>query len=85
LVGYGRVISDGIIYATIYDVIVKNEYKNQGIGKEILTRLISRCKERRIRSINLFAATGSQKLYERLGFVVRPADAPGMKYYEKIA
>jgi ribosomal protein S18 acetylase RimI-like enzyme len=32
LVGFGRVISDGVLYALICDLIVKPSYQGQGIG-----------------------------------------------------
>jgi len=40
LIGFGRVLSDGVVYASIYDVIVKPEFQNQGIGFKIVKRLI---------------------------------------------
>lgn len=80
LIGFGRIVSDGIMYATIYDVVVKPEFMNQGIGKEIVRKLIDKCKSKNIRSIHLFAAKGAEPFYNNLGFVARPKDAPGMKY-----
>lgn len=80
LIGFGRVVSDGVIYAAVYDVIVKKKYKNKGIGKEIVKMLLAECKKFNIRSIHLFAAKGTQEFYEKIGFVTRTADAPGMKY-----
>ncbi len=37
IVGMGRVIGDGAIYFYIQDVIVHPEFKNQGIGKLVLS------------------------------------------------
>ena len=80
LVGFGRVISDGIMYATIYDVMVKPEFNKQGIGKKIVQELIDKCISLNIRSLHLFAAKGTEAFYKNLDFVSRPKDAPGMKY-----
>jgi len=80
LVGFGRVISDGIVYASIYDVMVKEEFKNRGIGTEIVKILVAKCKTSNIPSIHLWAATGTAPFYNKLGFMARPDDAPGMKY-----
>ena len=44
LVGMGRVVYDGVLYAMLYDVIVKPSYQNQGIGSTILDRLIDKWK-----------------------------------------
>ena len=68
------------MYAAIYDVIVKDEFKRQGIGTEIVSRLIAKCKQDNIRSIHLFAAKGVAPFYNKLGFVARPDDARGMKF-----
>jgi ribosomal protein S18 acetylase RimI-like enzyme len=80
LVGFGRIISDGQIYAAIYDVIVKEGHRNQGIGSKIVQHLVKKCQLQKIRSIHLFAAKGTEHFYNSLGFVARPNDAPGMKY-----
>ena len=79
LVGFGRVVSDSI-HAMIYDLIVAPDYQRQGIGGEILDRLVKRCQEVHIRDIQLFCARGRHEFYERHGFEARPADAPGMQY-----
>ena len=80
LVGFGRIISDGVIYAAIYDVMVKPEFKNKGIGSEIIKKLIAKCNSLNIRNIHLFAANKTEDFYKKFGFVPRPSDAPGMKY-----
>jgi len=80
LIGFGRVISDGVVYAGIYDVMVKPEFQHHGIGSEIVKRLIKKCQSANIRSIHLFAAKYAESFYQKLGFVNRPLDMPGMKY-----
>lgn len=83
LIGFGRVVSDGVAYATIYDVIVTPGWRSQGIGSEIVRRLVEQCEGLDIRSIHLFAARGSENFYRSLGFIARPSDSPGM-VYEKV-
>lgn len=80
LVGIGRMTSDGILHAMIYDMIVNPEYQGKGIGTEILKRLVDFCHSRRIRDIQLFCAWGKQPFYEKNGFSARPDNAPGMQY-----
>jgi ribosomal protein S18 acetylase RimI-like enzyme len=79
LIGFGRIISDGIHHAFIVDMIVSQAYQGKGIGKEILTRLINKCKKNNIRDIQLFAAEGKSGFYEKNGFAKRPSKAPGMQ------
>ena len=38
LVGFGRVVSDLVLHAMIYDMIVAPDYQGQGIGGEIDVR-----------------------------------------------
>lgn len=83
LVGFGRVVSDGILHAMIYEMIVLPEYQGRGIGAQILHMLIQRCLEANIRDIQLFCSRGKGGFYEKYGFVVRPEDAPGMQYVGK--
>lgn len=80
LVGFGRIISDGILHAMIYEMIVIPECQRKGIGQEILKRLIAKCKEDNIRDIQLFCAKGKRAFYEKHGFTARAEDAPGMQY-----
>lgn len=80
LVGFGRLVTDGILHAMIYEMIVSLDYQRKGIGAEILKMLISKCKENNIRDIQLFCAKGKRAFYEKNGFEARPDDAPGMQY-----
>lgn len=79
LIGFGRIICDGIVHALILDVIILPERQGEGIGKEIMNKLIIQCKKHKIRDIQLFSATDKGGFYEKLGFVRRKAAAPGME------
>jgi GNAT superfamily N-acetyltransferase len=79
LIGFGRVVTDSI-HAMIYDLIVTPEYQRQGIGGEILDRLVKHCQTAHIHDIQLFCAKDKREFYERHGFEARPAEAPGMQY-----
>lgn len=83
LIGFGRVVSDGIVYATINDVLVAPIWQGQGIGSSIIRKLVQLCEHHDIRSLHLFADKGAAKFYNHLGFIARPVDSPGM-VYEKI-
>ena len=78
LVGFGRVISDGILYAMIYDMIVATEFRKKGIGSRILEELVEQCREAGIREVQLFSAEGKKSFYEKRGFRPRDDEAPGM-------
>ena len=80
LIGFGRVLTDGVLHAMIYEMIVHPDYQGQGIGTQILRKIVQWCEENRIRDIQLFCARGKRAFYEKNGFAVRPEDAPGMQY-----
>ena len=80
LVGFGRLVGDEVLHAMIYEMIVLPGYQGQGIGGQILEKLVGKCQEAGVRDIQLFCATRKQAFYEKRRFVARPEDAPGMQY-----
>ena len=79
LVGFGRVVTDFVLHAMIFDMIILPAYQRQGIGTIVLERLVKKCKDHGIRDIQLFCAKGKRGFYEKNGFEVRAEDAPGMQ------
>jgi len=79
LVGFGRVVTDFVLHAMIFDMIVLPDYQGKGIGTMILMRLVKRCLDQGIRDIQLFCAKGQTVFYEKNGFESRADDAPGMQ------
>lgn len=66
LVGFGRVLTDFVYRATIWDVIVDKAYQNQGIGTEIVQRILH---HPRLTKVELFwLCTRRPGFYETLGF-----------------
>jgi GNAT superfamily N-acetyltransferase len=78
LVGFGRVVTDTLSHAMIYDLITVPDYQGHGIGSRILDMLIAKCKAAGIRDVQLFSAKGKRPFYEKRGFIARPDNAPGM-------
>lgn len=79
LIGFGRVIADGVHHALIIDLIIHPDYQGKGLGSKLLERLVSKCKEHKIRDIQLFSARDKFAFYEKIGFEKRPINAPGMQ------
>lgn len=72
VVGLGRLLDDGALYASVWDMLVLPEAQRQGIGEGILTRLLAHAESC---SLTVLVATAAGRpLYERHGFV--PGD-PG--------
>lgn len=82
IIGAGRLLSDGVLYALICDIIVMPEHQSKGIGSTILKQLVNKCQETNIKRVWLFAAPGKAGFYEMYGFSVRPNEAPGMQLIE---
>lgn len=80
LVGFGRIVSDGLLHAMVYDLITDPEYQSKGIGAEVLRRLVDKCNREGIRDIQLFCARGKRTFYEKRGFRARDEESPGMEY-----
>lgn len=85
LVGMMRCVGDGCIILYIQDVIVAENYRGQGIGQTLISTLITElethcdpdCR------IGLFAATGQEGFYKRLGFRARGCSTYGAGMHAK--
>lgn len=66
LVGAGRVLADGRDCAYLCDIAVHPDCQGQGLGREVIERLLVRCRTHR--KIILYAVPGKEGFYERLGF-----------------
>lgn len=60
-------------------LIVSSLFQGQGIGSNLLKKLIDRCHLKKIRVIWIFSAKGKGAFYKKFGFLERPVDAPGMQ------
>ncbi len=78
LVGFGRLVSDGILHGMVYEMIVLPGFQGRGIGSEILRRILAMAEEIGIKEIQLFCAEGKEPFYAKHGFVKRTDNAPGM-------
>lgn len=67
LVGCGRVLTDYVYRASIWDVIVDRQYQGQDIGSEIINRILSHTTLRRVELFWL-CTRDHQAFYETLGF-----------------
>lgn len=71
LVGFSRVISDGIYKAFIYDVIIREDFQNKGLGKLLVERLLLHDKISKINHIELYCLEETSGFYKKLGFEER--------------
>jgi aralkylamine N-acetyltransferase len=68
IIGMGRVLSDGVSDGYIQDVIVKKDFRGQGVGLEIISRLTQYCLKKRLEWIGLVAEPGTTTFYNKNNF-----------------
>ncbi len=74
--GMGRAISDGVSDAYIQDLIVLPEFRDRGVGRMLLGRLVDVCLSRGITWIALVAEPGTTGFYGGSGFVPMEGHVP---------
>lgn len=66
LVGFGRVLTDYVFRASIWDVIVDRHYQSRGIGTELVEHILH---YPALKEVELFwLCTRMPGFYERIGF-----------------
>jgi GNAT superfamily N-acetyltransferase len=68
LVGVARVLDDGGLHATLWDLIVRPDRQRRGIGSALVRMALELCRDRRI--VALVSTPAAAPFFERLGFVV---------------
>lgn len=68
VIGVVALVTDVSGVAEIRDMVLKKEWRNKGLGKEILKQVIEIAKNRRLRKIFALALPHAEKLYSSAGF-----------------
>ena len=69
--GYMNDLENGSAYISL--VGVSRDFRNQGLGKKLVHQFVLLCREKQIRSVNLYTHKTNQaaiKMYEGLGFEI---------------
>lgn len=66
-IGFARMITDYATYAYLCDVIIDEEYRGQGIGKELVGYILEHPNLEDVKSLWL-QTKDAHKLYEKYGF-----------------
>ncbi|HOK41506.1 MAG TPA: GNAT family N-acetyltransferase [bacterium] len=86
IIGFARVISDGIADAYIQDVFVLPEFQNKKIGINLLLTLLKYLIKKKIYWISLIAQPGAENFYKKLNFIEMKKFIPmqlNIKHYLK--
>ena len=76
LVGFARVLGDGVSDCYIQDVTVRSDCRRQGIGQELVKFLIAELRKRHIDWIGLIATPGKADFYRKMGFEIMTDHTP---------
>jgi GNAT superfamily N-acetyltransferase len=67
LVGIARLLDDGGLHATLWDVIVRPDHQRQGIGAALVRAVLDRCADRRL--VALVSTPTAVPFFAAMGFV----------------
>jgi predicted GNAT family N-acyltransferase len=68
LVAAARVLTDYTYYANVFDVIVAADYRDEGVGKTLMTAIINHPDLQRVDGLSLLCRQGLVPYYETVGF-----------------
>lgn len=79
LVGFARVIGDGVMYFYVQDVMVHPGFQNQGIGQRMM-QMVESWLDKNTQpgsTVGLLSAEGKEGFYQRFGYQCRPSKGIG--------
>lgn len=87
LIGFARVIGDGVTAFYIQDVIVAPEWQGRGVGRAVMEHVMGYIEGHACADaiVGLMCAKGKDGFYEKFGFWSRPNErfGPGMMQFWK--
>lgn len=69
-VAYGRVVTDGVTFAWLADVVVDPEHRGRGLGRLLVEGVVADLEPLGLTRIALKASAEGRHLYEQLGWVL---------------
>ena len=80
LVGFARVLTDYTFKAFIFDLIVRKDLRDQGLGKQLLTLIQTHDKLRRVNHFELYCLPEMAAFYAAQGFTTELGGLQLMRY-----
>jgi len=68
LIGFARVLSDGVYKALVFDVIVAARHRGAGLGRQIMERIAADPRVAGVKHLELYCLPERSAFYNRLGF-----------------
>ena len=76
LIGFARIISDGVSDGYVQDVVVDPAWRRQGIAGKLVKTLTAHARESGIGWLGLIGVPGTESLYRSCGFEVLESHIP---------
>ena len=83
LIGFGRATSDKCFRATLWDLIVSNQFRSKGVGKKLLLEIMKSKSIKKVEKVYLFS-TKSVDFYKSMGFNSTSPQQTLLKITEKV-
>jgi len=80
LQGFARVLTDFIFKALIFDLIVSPEYRNKGIGKQLLQFIKNHPNLNKVQHLELYCLPEMFSFYKKFGFTDDVGEVKLMRY-----
>ena len=80
LVGFARVLSDGVFKAVVFDVIVDPGHRGQAIGRKLMERVLADPRLSRVSHFELYCLPELAPFYESFGFSAEVGGVRLMRY-----
>ena len=81
LVGFARVLTDGVFKGMIFDVIVASPYRQTGLGARLMNAILEHPVLRTVRHLELYCLPEMMAFYEKWQF---STEVSGVKYMRRI-
>tara|TARA_R110000764_G_scaffold232047_1_gene324105 strand:+ start:83640 stop:84056 length:417 start_codon:yes stop_codon:yes gene_type:complete len=66
-IAYARIMTDGLVFAYIMDVVVFDPHKGKGLGKKLVQHILDRSDVKKVNTVAL-KTMDAHSFYEALGF-----------------
>eukprot|EP00242_Pyramimonas_sp_CCMP2087_P013297 CAMPEP_0198220450 /NCGR_PEP_ID=MMETSP1445-20131203/79091_1 /TAXON_ID=36898 /ORGANISM="Pyramimonas sp., Strain CCMP2087" /LENGTH=238 /DNA_ID=CAMNT_0043898227 /DNA_START=252 /DNA_END=965 /DNA_ORIENTATION=+ len=80
LVGYAHAITDNALVATVLDVRVAREFRDAGVGRKLMSRLVKDIMKRDVFDIGVVALKTQTQFFEKCWFGPDPEGATMMRF-----
>lgn len=70
IIGFGRLVGDGVYYGSLWDIAVEAAWQRRGIGKALVESLLTIARQQHLVLVGLFTGSQNDGFYESLGFRV---------------